>query len=152
MKLSSFLEIDPKTVAKGIKELISGSVIAKGKIRNEGGGRKSLKELYPNLDKILEDLVSDHIAGDPMTNRRWVRKSLSFFKEEIKLQSVKISVSSIRKYFKKLNISRKESIKSISTQHYNDRDLQFKQINRIKKGFLKSGNPVISVDTKKKER
>jgi hypothetical protein len=108
MKLCNFLEIDPKTVSKGIKELVSGSIIAKGKIRKEGGGRKSLKQLYPDLDKILEDLVSDHIAGDPMTHRRWVRKSLSFFKEEINLQSVKISVSSIRKYFKKLNISRKE--------------------------------------------
>ena len=152
MKLSKFLEIDPKTIARGINEQLSGSIIAKGKTRKEGGGRKSLNHLYPNLDMVLEDLVSDHVAGDPMTHRRWIRKSLSFFKEELKLQNVKISVSSIRKYLKKLNISRKESIKSISTQHYNDRDLQFEQINRIKKGFLKSGNPVISVDTKKKEK
>ena len=152
MKLSKFLNIDPKTIAKGIKELLSGSDVAKGKIRRNGGGRKTLKQIYPDLDNILEDVVSDHVAGDPMTHRRWIRKSLSFFKEELAFQNVKISPSSIRKYFKKLNISLKENLKTISTQHYNDRDLQFKQINRIKKGFLKSGSPVISVDAKKKEK
>lgn len=152
MILSKFLEIDPKTIAKGIKELVSANIIPKGKVRKEGGGRKSLKQIYPDLDTILEEIVSDHVAGDPMNHRRWIRKSLSFFTEELKLQNVKISSSSIRKSFKKLNISLKENLKNISTQHYNDRDLQFKQINRIRKGFLKSGNPVISVDTKKKEK
>ena len=152
VKLSKFLEIDPKTISKGIKELLSFNIIPKGKIRKEGGGRKSLKQIHPELENILEELISDHVAGDPMTHRRWIRKTLSFFKEELNFKNVKISASSVRKYFKMLNISLKENIKNISTQDYNDRDLQFQQINRIKKGFLKSGNPVISVDTKKKEK
>jgi predicted transcriptional regulator len=109
IKLAKFLEIDPKTVAKGIKELLSSNVIAKGKIRKEGGGRKSMKQIYPDLDKILEDLVTDHVAGDPMTHRRWVRHSLSFFEKELNLQNVKISASSIRKYFKKLTFHLKKT-------------------------------------------
>ena len=147
----NLFDLDSKTIRKGIKELKNGSVLRKNGIRREGGGRKSLYQLYPKFTEQMHLLISDHIAGDPMTKRKWIRKSLSYFKEQFKMLGITISRTSIRKYFKAINISLKVNSKSIYTQQHKDRDNQFKQINRIKKSFLSSGNPVISVDTKKKE-
>jgi hypothetical protein len=135
VKLTKFISLDSKTVAKGIKELISGNVLKKGNIRRQGGGRKSLEQLYTNLNELLEELVSDHVAGDPMTERRWIRKSLSFFEKELRLRGIKICAISVRTYFKKIKISLKGNLKNLNTQHHSDRDLQFHQINRIRKAF-----------------
>lgn len=150
--VSKLFNIDPKTIRKGIKELLSGSILRKNKIRRSGGGRKSKNIEYEGFSEILEGLTEDHLAGDPMNSRRWVRKSLTFFKEQLSLLKIKASIPTIKKYFRKLNISLKVNKKSISNQQHKDRDLQFQQINKFKKSFLKSGNPVISVDLKKKEQ
>ena len=77
-----------------------------------------------------------------MNSRRWIRKSLRYFQEELEKENIKVSRSTIKKYFKILGISLKVNKKSITTKQYLNRDLQFKQINRFKKSFLKSGKPV----------
>lgn len=149
--LPNMFNLDMKTIRKGKKELNNGSILNKNRIRHNGGGRKPLSKLYNNFCSILESLADDHIAGDPMSNKRWVRKDLRYFKEQMKLLGMCVSTPSIKKYFRDLKISLKVNKKSISSQQHVDRDLQFQQITWFKNAFIKSGNPVISVDAKKKE-
>jgi len=152
IRISKFLLIDPKTLQKGAKELLSNHKLRKNRIRRDGGGRNTLEQKYEGFNDLLSNLVDDHVAGDPMNLRKWVRKSLCYFKIELEKMGISVSSASIRRYFKKMKISLKSNSKTLNNQKHEDRDLQFQQINRIKNGFLKSGNPVISVDAKKKEQ
>ena len=151
-KYFNIFNLDPKTIKKGIKELMIGSVLDQYKIRRVGGGRKSIPQIYEDFYSQLESLAENHVAGDPMNSRRWSRKNLGYFKGELQQLGIHISRVSIKKYFRVLRISLKVNCKSISSQQHNNRDLQFHQINRLVKAFKKSGNPIISIDTKKKEQ
>ena len=150
--LASICGLSTKTILRGEKEISNGLTLEKGRIRTSGGGRKSKIQEYDNFLSKLIVLTEDHIAEDPMNSRRWIRKSLRYFQEELEKENIKMSRSTIKKYFRILGISLKVNKKSITTKQYLNRDLQFKQINRFKKSFLKSGNPVLSIDTKKKEQ
>jgi hypothetical protein len=66
-----------------------------------------------------------------MNSRRWVRRSLTYFKIELEKENIKASRSTIRKYFRSLRISLKVNKKSIVTKQFQDRDIEFKQINRF---------------------
>ncbi len=148
---ASSLKIDPKTIRKGIKELVSNSVLIKNRIRRNGGGRKAKDVEYENFLKVLEELAEDHLACDPMTSKKWVRQSLEYYKTKLQELGVIVSIPTIRKYFKKIKISLKSNKKSLSSVEDKRRDEQFQQLNKYKNSFIKSGNPVISIDTKKKE-
>lgn len=149
---TNIFNLDSKTVRKGFKELINGSVLDKNRIRKSGGGRKSMIQRYKNFYTQLESLAETHIAGDPMNSRRWSRKNLGYFKTQLQQLGILVSRPTIKKYFRVLKISLKVNCKSITSQQHKDRDLQFQQINRLVKSFKKSKNPVISIDTKKKEQ
>jgi hypothetical protein len=151
-ELASICCLSSKTILKGEREILMGSCLSKKRIRASGGGRKTKIQEYDNFLTKLNSLTEDHIAGDPINSRKWVRRSLTYFKIELEKENIKASRSTIRKYFKSLKISLKVNKKSIATKQFQDRDKQFRQINRFKKSFLKSGNPVISIDTKKKEQ
>lgn len=150
-KLANFLSIDIKTIKKGASELLNMVKLPKRRLRRSGGGRKSLEEKYENFKDLIDQITEDYVAGDPMIPRRWVRKNLQYFKEQFSKLGVSISRMSVRKYFRKQKITLKGLRKHLPNQNHKDRDSQFQQINRIKKGFLKSGRPVISIDCKKKE-
>jgi hypothetical protein len=150
--LASICCLSTKTIMKGKKEILNGSKLSKDYVRARGGGRKSKIQEYDNFLSLLNSLAEDHVAGDPMNSRRWVRKSLSYFQDELSKENIPASCPTVRKYFKMLKISLKVNKKSIPSKQFEHRDIQFEQINRFKKAFLKSGNPVISIDTKKKEQ
>lgn len=150
--LTSFIGIDTKTLQKGIKELNNSFIFDKKRIRKIGGGRKTKEQMYPGFSNTLESLTEDHLAGDPMNDKRWVRKSLQHFKKQLQLKGIKASLPTIRKYLRKRKIFLKSNDKSLNLQQHKDRDRQFQQINRFKKAFIKAGRPVISIDTKKKEK
>ncbi|MFQ5753549.1 MAG: ISAzo13 family transposase [bacterium] len=152
VSLAIFLGIDMKTMRRGISDLLKSFSLDKKRVRRTGGGRRSKEHEYPGFSDKLEGLTEDHLAGDPMNDKRWVRKSLHYFKEQLSLLGMKASLPTIRKYLRKRKIFLKSNKKVLSLQQHKDRDKQFQQINRMKKAFLKSGKPVISIDTKKKEK
>jgi hypothetical protein len=145
------LDIDPKTIRKGIKELVSLSILPKNRIRKIGGGRKLKSVEYPEFLAILENITEDQLAGDPMTSKKWVRNSLKYYKAKLKEIGVNTSMPTIRKNFKKLKISLKSNKKALSTKEDKRRNSQFDQLNRYKNFFISLNRPVISIDTKKKE-
>jgi hypothetical protein len=146
------LGVDWKTIQKGIQELSSSPVLSVRRVRQPGGGRKAKHRVYPQLGSLLERLSEDHLAGDPMNDKRWVRKSLRYFKLQLEQHHLSVSLPTIKKYLQTRKISLKGAVRQLSTRQHAQRDMQFEQITTLKKEFLKANKPVISIDTKKKEQ
>lgn len=146
--------ISRPTITKGIEELTRKKKLHPvERIRSLGGGRKSIDEKYPELGKILTKIMEETTAGDPMSALRWTCKSTYRIAEELNKQGYKISQKSVHNklsemdYSLQLNVKYKEG----TGKDHSNRDQQFKNINVLVKKFLSNSNPVISVDSKKKE-
>jgi len=98
----------------------------------------------------LKELLDDEIAGDPMSDQKWVRKSLDYLAQALQKRGYKIKQTTVGRLLKKLGYKLFANRKSLAPQHP-DRDKQFRFIRRVKKIYMASGRPVISVDAKKKE-
>jgi len=150
-KAAQLMELDLKTVRKGKKELKRREESLKNGIRCKGGGRKSKARSEPRYEQALQDIIKDELAGDPMNEKKWVRKTLRWMKKELEKKGIKVSISTIRKTLKKLNISLRKNVKYKNTRNYPKRDTQFRYLNAIKNAFLAKKDPILSADTKKKE-
>lgn len=143
------------TILKGIGELKNKKKLnaIEERIRSMGGGRRTIEERYPDLEKKLKEIMEETTAGDPMSALRWTCKSTYKIAEELNKKGYNISQRSIHSkltemdYSLQLNIKYKEG----TGKDNSNRDQQFKNINETVKKFLKLGSPVISVDAKKKE-
>src|SRR3989339_854194 len=141
------------TIRKGIKEIKSGKNVKTetGKLRKKGGGRKSIVEKNPDIEKKIENILEENTAGDPMSKLRWTNKSTYSITNELKNQGQNISEDTTGRIIKRLGYSLQANIKSKESGSSEERDSQFRYINEIVKNFEKKSMPVISVDTKKKE-
>lgn len=137
---------DRKTIRKGRKEFEQPFP---ERVRREGGGRKSLKEKDTTLVADLEDLLDT--KGDPMTLVLWTTKSLSNLTSLLGKRNHTIKKSALADLLGSLGFSLKGNKKNIEGVSHPDRDLQFQYIKKICKLFENTGNPIISVDCKKKE-
>jgi DDE family transposase len=99
----------------------------------------------------LEDLLQDATAGDPISGLKWSRKTLEKLSSQLRTEGVIIGRSTIARLLRERDYSLKSNRKSIASTHDPDRDRQFRYIEKQRRAFEKAGNPVISVDTKKKE-
>ncbi len=139
-----------KTISKGVKEI--GIEIPKNRrLRKSGGGRKSKKEVFPDLVEQLEMLVQPHTKGDPMSPLRWSSKSTYKLAEELQLSGYDVNAKTVGRLLKKQDYSLQLNRKEKEGGNHKDRDAQFKFINDKVNRFILSGKAAISVDTKKKE-
>jgi transposase len=150
-KAASLTGLDKKTIQRGKKELIERAKLKQSRIRCEGGGRPAKAQVEPLFERELLNLIEDELAGDPMNEKRWVRKTLRWMKKELRKKGIIASISTIWKTLKKHEISLKKNRKSKSTQDHPNRTEQFRYLNELKRIFLDLGKPVISIDAKKKE-
>lgn len=153
-KVSKLSGISRVTLNMGIKELASLSTKELGsneRIRKEGGGRKKATEKNKNLEKVIEEIVSPHTMGDPMKPLLWTNKSLRNIAEAAKNKGCSISHKLVGVILKNAGYSLQGNRKTDEGSNHIDRDAQFNYINDIAKDFLAGGDPVISVDCKKKE-
>ena len=140
------------TIAKGLRELEKGiDSEDDGHIRKSGGGRKTLEAENPELLVRLERLVAPVTRGDPQSPLRRTSKSTRKLATELKNIGFKISPQKVGKLLRGLGYSLQSNLKSKEGRSHPDRDAQFEHINRKAKEFMRAGQPVISVDTKKKE-
>lgn len=95
-------------------------------------------------------MIDDEVAGDPMSDRKWVRRSLAYLAQALSRLGYRIGPTTVRRLLRKLGYGLFGNRQSLTPSHP-DRDKQFRFIRRVKKLFLARGYPVISVDTKKKE-
>lgn len=121
-------------------------------IRGFGGGRKSAFEEYADLDELFLKCIDADIAGDPMDEKvRWVKLTRAEICAKIVEFGIKVSRNIVRKLLKKHGFVKRKMQRSISGGVNKDRNEQFENIEKYKAEFLKSENPIISIDTKKKE-
>jgi transposase len=142
------------TIARGLLELERGAEEAplpQGRQRRSGGGRKRLTELDPTLLHDLEALVEPTTRGDPQSGLRWTCKSLRKLADELGRQGHRVSARKVGELLHEQGYSLQANRKTEEGSDHPDRDAQFGHINQLALDFQKRGQPVVSVDTKKKE-
>ena len=148
-------KITQPTIYKGISDLRTKSTHANRRankrIRKKGGGAKSIASKTPGISHALEVLVEPVIKGDPESPLQWVNKGLRKLSAELKKQGFEASHNTVADLLKKADYSLQLNRKEKEGKSVPDRNAQFEYINEQAKAFLKEAQPVISVDTKKKE-
>jgi Rhodopirellula transposase DDE domain len=141
-----------ESIALGLRELRGEVPVAPpGRVRRPGGGRKPLEAHDPTLRADLERLVEPSTRGDPESPLRWTSKSVRRLAHELQAQGHRVSYQKVMEVLHALGYSLQANRKTREGGQHPDRDAQFAQINATAEAFLAVGNPVISVDTKKKE-
>ena len=135
---------------KEIKEINNADFVSQG-IRRKGAGRKKATESQPVLLQELEKLIEPYTRGDPESPLRWTCKSLRKLAEELKQRGFKASHNLVSQLLKDAGYSLQANQKSLEGSSHKDRNSQFEHINKKVIDFQEAGDPVISVDTKKKE-
>ena len=138
------------TIRAGMRELREPRA-ASGRIRRPGGGRKKLSQKCPGLLSKLEALVEPATRGDPQSPLRWTCKSTRRLAAELKQQGCPASHSTVDRLLRESGYSLQSNRKVRERAGHPDRNAQFEHINRQVGAFQRRGQPVISVDTKKKE-
>lgn len=152
--VSSVTGLSRTTILSGIKELTSGKPspsAEKGRIRQPGGGRKRLTEVDTTLEQDLEAMVEPLTRGDPESPLRWTCKSTRRLAEELNRQGHRIGDRKVADLLYDLDYSLRANVKTREGSQHPDRNAQFEYINSLAQTFQKRQQPVISVDTKKKE-
>jgi hypothetical protein len=123
-----------------------------GRIRREGGGRKPLTETFPELEEEIIKLLEPLSSGYPMSSIRWTLKSTRAISIALKQKGFDVSRTTVMNVLKSNGYSLQSNAKNLAiSKNRPDRNLQFEFINLNVSKEIKKGNPVISVDTKKKE-
>ena len=138
------------TVARGVGELDSGQEPL-GRTRRPGGGRKKAADLDPDLRPALMALVEPDVRGDPMSPLRWTTRSTRTLAAELTRSGHKVSADTVGDLLREEGFSLQGNAKTIEGNQHPDRDAQFRYINEHARAYQAAGDPVISVDTKKKE-
>jgi transposase len=139
-------------ILRGVRQLRGEAELPAGRVRQRGGGDKPLKDKDPTLLPDLDALVEPATRGDPMSPLRWTSKSTTNLSDELKKQGHKTSPRTVAKLLKDQGYSLQGNRKTKEgKKSHPDRNAQFEHINETAKRFARRGQPVISVDTKKKE-
>jgi DDE family transposase len=139
---------------KDLEELQRAPIVDKPhdqRVRRPGGGRKPIEESDPTLWNALEALVEPLTRGDPESPLRWTTKSTRKLADELGAQGYTVSARTVASLLREHDYSLQGTRKTVEGEQHPDRDAQFRHINRQTKAFHVAGQPVISVDTKKKE-
>jgi hypothetical protein len=141
------------TIHAGMNELESGKLPAvwQDRKRRAGGGRKSLLHHEPEILKELDRLVEPTTRGDPECALRWTCKSTRRLAAELQGRGYKIGDRKVADLMHGMKYSLQANAKTLEGKQHPDRNAQFEYINRQTKEFQRRGQPVISIDTKKKE-
>jgi transposase len=139
------------TISTGLKELNNPDLIETNRIRNKGGGRKKAVEKLPGIEKELEKLIEPALRGEPDSPLMWTSKSLRKLSAELKSKGFNVSHKLVGEILKKKGFSLQANRKTDEGKSHPDRNAQFEYIHLKVKDFQGNGQPVISVDAKKKE-
>jgi transposase len=138
------------TVIKAEREVTAG-IEPSERLRVPGGGDKPLIDTQPGLLEALDELVNPETRGNPMSKLRWTSKSSTKLAEDLVRQGFEVSSRSVLRLLHRLGYSLQANAKVTEGRQHRDRDAQFHYLNDSASAFVDDGQPVISVDTKKKE-
>lgn len=138
------------TVISGARDVAVG-VGPSDRVRAPGAGRRTLIDEHPGLLQELDDLVEPESRGDPMSPLRWTAKSTVTLARALTDLGFAISPDTVGRLLKNMDYSLQAPAKQLEGAQHPDRDGQFRYLNDLARKRLQAGQPVISVDTKKKE-
>jgi transposase len=146
--------VSHRTVVAGMREVQEAATMQgrAGRIRRPGGGSKPIEERLPGIKKELEKLVDPCTRGDPESPLRWTSKSVRKLATELTKCGFPVGADTVTRLLRELKYSLQANRKTSEGKQHPDRDAQFCYIAQRSKEFLETGDPVISVDTKKKEK
>jgi hypothetical protein len=137
-----------------VKELEGSRKLAnpgEGRVREVGGGRRRIEQVDPAVPDLLKKILAETTAGDPMSLLRWTSKSTRTMAEELTRLGHPITWVTVARCLDDMGYSLQANRKTKEGPQHGNRDAQFRYINRQVKALLGAGDPVISVDAKKKE-
>jgi Rhodopirellula transposase DDE domain len=152
--LSRITGISKTTISRGREELDESLASRKtGRVRLPGGGRQLIEVKEPAIKSALEQMLDsdNEIAGNPMSEQKWVRSSLRHLSGKLEDSGFRVSHPTVWRLLRKMDFSLKSSRKRKPGSNHPDRNSQFEYIAAQRQEFTVAGLPVISVDTKKKE-
>jgi hypothetical protein len=153
-RLAALTGLSRTTITKAVEELESGAKLVnpgEGRVRRVGGGRKKVEGVDPGVRDLLAKILEETTAGDPMSQLRWTSKSTRTMAEELTRLGHPVSWVTVARCLQDMGYSLQANRKTKEGPQHADRDAQFRYINRQAKALLGTGDPVISVDAKKKE-
>jgi len=139
------------TVRRGLAEVKTGEQAPAGRVRRAGGGRKRITEREPGLEQALLSLLDGVTAGDPMSPLLWTTLTPEHLAVELCEQGFAVHASTVRRMLKAMGFTLQANRKSQEGADHPDRNAQFEHIASVTGAALAAKEPVISVDTKKKE-
>ncbi len=143
--------ISDRTIRNGIQELDDPDAAASDRQRRVGAGRQRCEEEQPELIEALNSLVDGSTRGDPMSPLRWTCQSTRTLAKELKRQEFDVSSTKVGQLLRAEGYSLQANRKTTEGKQHPDRNAQFEHIAARVKAFQRTGQPVISIDTKKKE-
>jgi hypothetical protein len=150
--ICEIFECDYSSVSKGQKELRTQLDKEDKRERKEGGGRKSILLTREGLDEAFLDVIADSTAGSPMDESiKWTNLSRKELRSRLTEKGFVVDVDIVRQLLEKHNFRKRQAFKTLSGKaDVTNRDEQFKNIEKLKEEYTKEGNPVLSMDVKKK--
>jgi hypothetical protein len=143
--------IGESTVRRGLEELERRERLERGRVRRPGAGNKPIRETNPGIEKDLEELLEGSTRGDPDSPLRWTSKSTAKLAAGLVAFGHHVSEITVQRLLGSMGFSLKANRKTREGEQHPDRDKQFRYINETAKAAIAAGEPVISVDTKKRE-
>jgi hypothetical protein len=143
--------VSQSTIWRGTRELRSEQPLEPGRTRRPGGGRKKVLQKDPTLLRDLESLVEPTVSGDPESPLQWTYKSVRKLAAELQAMGHNISFRTVADVLRDAGYTLQSNRKAQEGRGHPDRDAQFRYVNRSVVRFQRRRQPVISVDTKKKE-
>lgn len=149
--ISGLFGCDYYTIRCGLSELEDEVAMNQVGIRAKGGGRKSSLETVEGLDEAFVEVLAEHTAGSPMDEgQKWTNLKRQEIAELIEVDGKAISVTLVDQLLDKHHYRKRKAQKRITTGEAAQRNEQFENIGKLRKTYQDSGNPILSMDTKKK--
>lgn len=142
---------DPSSVKNGLSELATPLKAKEKRIRKTGGGRKRTVEILPKIDAAFLEIMTPHTAGSPMDETiKWSNLSRDKIAEELAAKGFAVSVTVVDQLLDEHDFHRRQAFKNEAGKSVEQRDEQFKNIEKLVETARENGNPVMSMDVKKK--
>jgi hypothetical protein len=149
--ISQLFRCDYDTIRCGMEELNDSSAMNLKGIRRGGGGRKSAFEKIAGLDEAFCRVIAQYTAGSPMDEQlKWTNLTRVEIAQLLKEEGIMVSVTVVDQLLEKHNYRQRKAQKRRATGEHPQRNSQFEQIEQLKQSYLEAENPVLSMDTKKK--
>jgi Rhodopirellula transposase DDE domain len=149
--ISKLLGCDYYALRLGQEELQDREAMEMTRVRRPGGGRKSALETIEGLDEAFLRVLSKHTAGSPMDETvKWTNLTRTEISELLQAEGVEVSVTVVDQLLEQHNYRKRKAQKRLSSREHPQRNEQFENIEELARRYQSAGNPVISMDTKKK--